>query len=448
MEPILVNDNTAESYVVAALVGGRSVDYILSQVDEDDFSSDKTRGIYRVIAGMAQAGETVDMITTQPKLTASHLISLQDHMDYVKMLSGFKLTEVPSYVERLKIATQRKAILRMLVKASGELREHESPDKILQGLMDALVLHSPSSAERTLILPETMAQGCLEAVSNRMDMEKRKASVINLSFGSINRAIGGFEKGDLIILSAESGAGKSAFSMNIARDVGVAMKRPILYMNSEMTTEQQELRWASCLSGVSHSAIRAGAICTAEDNDEYKKIGDSLNGMLHSKLYTLNMPDMQISNVLSEIRLLHKRYDLEMVIVDYIGRMDTMNIKDTVKEWQLMLNSARMLKTLATELKIVVVMVAQLTKDGCSLAQGSYMKHEADLWLNICRWKDEKELAENYPWNCFIEVRKARNVETGKALRMYFNGDTLTFTDDEARAEEYAKANAPVEVPV
>jgi predicted ATP-dependent serine protease len=272
-----------------------------------------------------------------------------------------------------------------------------------------------------------------------MDVDKRKASVINVSYGSLNRAIGGFEKGDLIILSAESGAGKSAFSMNIARDVGVTMRRPVLYMNSEMTTEQQELRWASCLSGVSHSAIRAGQI-----SDEYDVIANSLTGMMNSKLYTLNMPDMKISNVLSQIRLLHRRYGIEMVIVDYIGRMDTMSVKDAAKEWQLMLNSARMLKTLATELKIVVVMVAQLTRDGGHLAQGSYMKHEADLWLNICRWKDEKDLAENYPWNCFLEVRKARNVETGASLRMYFNGDTLTFTDDEDRATAYAKANEQV----
>jgi replicative DNA helicase len=331
----------------------------------------------------------------------------------------------------------------MLFKASGELREQEEPDKILQGLMDTLVLHSPTGSKRTLIEPATMAQGCLEAVSNRMDAEKRKASVINLSFGSINRAIGGLEKGDLIILSAGTGAGKSAFSMNIARDVGVVLKRPVLYMNSEMTTEQQELRWASCLSGVSHSAIRAGQV-----GDEYAVIANSLTGMLHSQLYTLNMPDMQIGNILSEIRLLHKRYGLELIIVDYIGRMDTMNVKDQVKEWQLMLNSARMLKTLAVELNVVIVMVAQLTKDGGSLAQGSYMSHECDLWLNINRWKDEKDLAENYPWNSYIEVRKGRNVEQGKWLRMYFNGDTLTFTDNEAKATAYARANAPVEVPL
>jgi replicative DNA helicase len=442
MDAILVNDNTAESNVLAAMVGGRELDYILSELDEDDFSNNKTKTIYKIIADMHQSGQKVDMITVQPRLTANHLISLQEHMDYVKMLYSIEPKDIPSYVIRLKKATQRKEILRMITLAEGLLKEQEEPDKILQGLMDTLILHSPSDSVRTLIDPATMAQGCLDAVSNRMDMDKRKASVINLSFGSINRAIGGFEKGDLIILSAESGAGKSAFSMNIARDVGVMMKRPVLYMNSEMTTEQQELRWASCLSGVSHSAIRAGQV-----DDEYVHIADSLKGMLHSKLYTLNMPDMQISNVLSEIRLLHKRYNLEMVIVDYVGRMDTMNVKDSVKEWQLMLNSARMLKTLATELNVVIVMVAQLTRDGSHLAQGSYMKHEADLWLNIVRWKNEDALAENYPWNCFLEVKKARNVETGTSLRMYFNGDTLTFTDDEEEAKVYAQANQQVVVP-
>ena len=112
-----------------------------------------------------------------------------------------------------------------------------------------------------------------------------------------------------------------------------------------------------------------------------------------------------------------------------------------------MLNSARMLKTLASELNIVMLMVAQLTRDGGHLAQGSYMKHEADLWLNLSRWEEEEDLQRNYPWNCYLEVRKGRNVETGTALRMYFNGDTLTFTDNEEKAKAYAKANEQVEVP-
>ena len=91
----------------------------------------------------------------------------------------------------------------------------------------------------------------------------------------------------------------------------------------------------------------------------------------------------------SEVRRSKERYGVEMAIVDYIGRMDTMNDRDA-KEWQVLLNAARQLKTLAQELGIVVVMVAQLTSDGGRLAQGSYMKHEADLWINIKRFSDEE----------------------------------------------------------
>jgi replicative DNA helicase len=444
MEAILVNDNTAENMVMAAIVNGMELDYILSELSEEDFSNDKSIAVYRIASSMNAAGQKVDLVTMEPKLTGAHIMGAEDYFNCVRVIRTLERKEIPSYVARLKEASQRKAILRMVVKASNSLRAHDSPDEILKELMDSLILHSPADAERTLIEPETMAKGCFEAVANRRNADKRKANIINLSFGSINRAIGGLEKGDLIILSAESGAGKSAFSMNIARDVGVTMRRPVLYMNSEMTDDQQQIRWASFLSQVSHSAIREGQIT----DEEMKTVSNSLDGMFNSKLYTLNMPDMQISNILSEIRLLHRRYGLEMVIVDYIGRMDTLNAKDGVKEWQLLLNSARLLKTVATQLKIVVIMVAQLTKDGGSLAQGSYMKNECDLWLNITRWRDEETLRDNFPWNCFIEVRKARNVEMGRRLRMYFNGDTLTFTDNEEQATAYAKANAPVEVPV
>lgn len=432
MGPIRLNDNTAEDYLLAALLSDKLADYVLAEVTEDDFSSEKGVFIYRTVQEMRSTGEKADIVTCLPKLTASGVIGTQEYYSLVKIFTDRE--QLPSYIQRVKKATQRKEIFRMLSAAEDGLREQEDPAKIAQELGDALALRSDTGTKRTLITPKDMAIGVMEVVGNRMSPEKRREKVINTSFGGINRVFGGLEKSDLIIISAESGAGKSAFSMNLARDVGITQKRACAYLNSEMSTEQQQLRWASFLSGVSHSAIRAGEI----SGNDYTAIQKSCENLYKSQLYTLNMPDMQIANVLTELRLLHKRYGLEMAIVDYIGRMDTLNVKDTVKEWQLMLNAARMLKTLAQELDMVVIMVAQLTKDGGSLAQGSYMKHEADLWFNIRRWKDPGDLQKNYPWNCFLEVRKARNAESNNGLRLHFHGDTLTFTDDERQAREYS----------
>ena len=65
------------------------------------------------------------------------------------------------------------------------------------------------------------------------------------SFNNLNYATGGFEKGDLVIMSAETGGGKSAFAMNICRDMGIMQKRPVFYLNSEMSKEQMALRWSA-----------------------------------------------------------------------------------------------------------------------------------------------------------------------------------------------------------
>jgi hypothetical protein len=44
---------------------------------------------------------------------------------------------------------------------------------------------------------------------------------------------------------------------------------------------------------------------------------------------------------------------------------------------------------------------------------------------------------EGYLWNAILEIKKARNVETGAMIAMHFHGDTLSYTDDAAKAKEY-----------
>ena len=147
---------------------------------------------------------------------------------------------------------------------------------------------------------------------------------------------------------------------------------------------------------------------------------------------------MQIAGVLAEIRRMKERYNIELAVVDYIGRMEMMDRKD-VKDWQVLTNAARKLKTVAQELNITVIMVAQLTGDGGKLAQASYMEHEADLWLNIQKIP-ESDLPMKWPWNSMIEFRKARNAERGKQIAMHFYGDMLTFTDERKEAETFCNA--------
>jgi hypothetical protein len=138
------------------------------------------------------------------------------------------------------------------------------------------------------------------------------------------------------------------------------------------------------------------------------------------------------------------RFGVQLVVVDYIGRMDTLNRKD-LQEWQMMEQSARVLKTTAQELNIVVVMVAQLASNGQTLAKGSSMKNEADLWLNLRRVEPDEmrqiigDGEKAALWNVLLEFKKARNVESSVAIPIHFHGETLAYTDNEDEARKFVR---------
>lgn len=431
-----LSDTQAECAVLSAACSRKDwlLD-VLQTAKAEDFTTGETAAVFSVIAKMYEAGEEISVHTVGLKQKAledagyikGRGLSLSDILLYPIMPHEFT-----AYMSALKESTERRRIFRAAQTAENMIRAGESSDVAFEQLERAVMERTKTGMNRELLTPQDMQKAILEAIENRADAEKRKQKVLYTSFAKLNRLSGGLEKGDLIILSAESGAGKSAFAMNIAYGTACVNKRPTLYLNSEMNTEQMALRWASFLTKVSHGALRNGSA----DANQLAEAVNAVDIMGNSKLYTLNIPDMQIAAVLGEVQRMKARYNIELAIVDYIGRMDALNMKDA-KEWQVMKSAAQRLKTMAQELQITVVMVAQLTSDGGRLAQSSYMMHEADLWINIGKVQEEK-LTESWPWNYVLTFRKARNVENGQKVMLHFHGDTLTFTDKESKAKELA----------
>jgi len=434
--PAQLADISAECFVLSAAVYREDwlLD-VLQSVTVDDFTRNETRAIFSVIGKMHQNSEKITVETLYmhgKELNDAGYIqgrdmTFSDIVGKPPMLHDFQ-----GYIATLKEMTMRRHVLKASQTATSMILKGEMSEPALAEMEKVVMEKTATGMEREMLSPSAMGDAIEEAVSEREDKDALKKAVIYTSLGSLNMCCGGLEKGDLVILSAESGAGKSAFSMNLANGIACSMKRHCLYLNSEMQTKQIALRWASHLTGVSHRALRNGSA----SKEDFKKAKEAGGIMRRSALWTLNMPDMQIASVIAEVRRAKAKYDIEIAFVDYIGRMDTMNLKDA-KDWQVMKSAAQRLKTLAVELQITVVMVAQLTSDGGRLAQSSYMSHEADLWLNIGKIAEDR-LQECWPWNYVLTFRKARNVENGQKVMLRFDGDTLTFTDKESDAKEMA----------
>jgi replicative DNA helicase len=305
-----------------------------------------------------------------------------------------------------------------------------------------LIEKNVSSDNRSYLSPNDMDNLMVESVSERTDKKKRNKEIIYTSYEQFNIRSGGLEKGNLVILSAGSGVGKSALAINLVRDVAYVSNKSVLYLNSEMTDKQQARRYASLLSKVSHKAIRNGDVT----DEQFNKIFKVANDFRTKQIHTITIPDMQLSHVIAEIKRMKTRADIALAVVDYVGRMDiTKTFKKDMQEWQIMEQTARELKNLALELDIVIIMVAQLSSNGQTLAKGSSMKNECDLWINLKRVGNE-DLKEYYDthgegldkwWNVILDFKKARSAEFGAKIPMHFYGDELLFTDDEEEAKHF-----------
>lgn len=446
-------DMNLEEMVLSILLQGKKQEVltVFDNVKPNDFFFDGNKRLFLLMYEMYTANEPVNMIQLMQmhglqlkQIKLAHSITeIYCKYDTLENLGNRDTADdnITSYVKALRHKTD----LRAMAKLSDEIRRCIDQDKGIEDMchmVEDYVIALGAKANRTTYTAQEMAKIMLETILTRADKEKRKKEVVFTSFGKLNDLTGGFEKGDLIILSAASGVGKSAFAMNLVYDVGYFENKPVLYLNSEMSVEQMSLRYASIISQASHKAYRNGDVGEAELN-KVMMVADAFS---KKNIITTTIPDLQLTNVVAEVRRMKERYDVQLVIVDYVGRMDFLAGQE-MQEWQLMEKSARTLKTMAQELQIVVVMVAQLSSNGVSLAKGASMKNECDLWLNLKRIDEQDRAAYRQfrnqelerHWNTMLEFRKARNVETGLKVPMHFHGDTLSFTDDETKAQEYLR---------
>lgn len=422
-------DKDTERLVLAGMMSDKeSLDQGIQELLDTDFTDMIYRKIFLMISGMYANGEEVSIGTV--------IVKNRDEINefgiaFVQLFEQF-VPSIKAHIARLKECTKARKLLNLAVAIKGAVERGEECDKVYSRIEDEIIL-TDTAIERTYISPKDMSDACALSLRDRYEAERREKKVIHTEFKSINYATGGLEKGDLIILSAETGGGKSAFAMNLAYQVGLVQKKPVLYLNSEMSADQMALRWNAIINHFSHSKIRRGELTQTEFYSMISKTEEMNSGKLH----TITIPDLQLKHIFSETHRASKRYGIEMLIVDYIGRMDMSSSPDK-KDWQILKAAAQKLKTLAQDLGIIVVMIAQLSEKG-TLAQSSYMAHEADLWINLARIEEEK-LNASYPFNMILQLKKARNAPTNKPLPFYFDGDTLTFTDKKERAEIWQRA--------
>jgi len=439
---VLLEDLEAERRVLAcALNSEEALAEAQGALVPEDFSHLLHRQVFQIAATRFVAGQKVGIIEVMRELQKEGLSLGVEESNYLELLADAYVpsANVTYWIDQVKEKSKLRQLRRVLDGLYAALSDPTvtAADVLAQAEQGIMGL-AAEAEEKKIFDPEEFAQRAHQRVWNRMQ-HPEVVQGLDTGFERLNEATTGLQPGDLIVVSAETGQGKTTFAMNLVKKIALDQKRTVLYCNTEMSEEQMGDRALAMLSGVALNAIRTGNLGLAgvPEDEAWERITAAANLLYQGKLYMSDaMVDLNLTKIASLARKYKLQYNLELLVVDYIGRLEEPGDRRYQQEYQILEQIAKGLKKVAQHLKIAVLVLAQLNDMG-DLAGSKRIKNEADVLLKIypIDYEDKAQLKELEKEglygkaNYWIWVDKNRSGEANFKIPVQFHKSTLTIRE-------------------
>nr|YP_001293475.1 DNA replication helicase [Rhodomonas salina]ABO70865.1 DNA replication helicase [Rhodomonas salina] len=194
-----------------------------------------------------------------------------------------------------------------------------------------------------------------------VDLENRsiesKYSGIKSGFFDLDEVTQGFQRSDLIIIAGRPSMGKTAFALNIARNVSELQDSPVIIFSLEMSRQQLVYRFLSKESQVMHSKLRTGNI----NQKEWYSVSQAINLLASLKIYLDDSPNLSLTSIRNKVNSLQIQYgNIGMIVLDYLQLLNDPKNKDS--RVQELSRLTRGLKMLAKEFDTPFIVLSQLSR--------------------------------------------------------------------------------------
>jgi len=261
--------------------------------------------------------------------------------------------------------------------------------------------------------------------------DSRYYTGIPTGFVDIDTATLGLQPGELIIIAARPGVGKSTLALNIARNVAVESQLPVAIFSLEMTSELLALRLLSSESGLRFSDIQLARM----ESEEWNILCKAAGVLQNAPIFINDTRGITVLEVRSEVRRLKGEYEnLSLIIIDYMQLMQG-NSRYQVREQEIA-DISRSLKSLAWELEVPVIALSQLSREIekrpshrpllSDLRESGSIEQDADMVAFIYREDLYEENTEHLGQAEFI-IKKQRNGPSGLSIPLKFDMSVVKF---------------------
>lgn len=349
MTPNAFADLGAEKSCIGALAQDPSCLYMLDDLRAEDFTCPEYAEVFRCAASLRSQRQPVDM---QTLLSALQKLPEPAGGGWAGVLAEC-FRYVPStansqaYVDIVHERSRRRKVKLLCEQALSTLAA-DGADVAVDAAVDALRGMIGGKGGR-----ETSAQVAASTYGMLEDICKGRLRAIPTRYPDVNGIMGGgLRKGEMTILAAYTGQGKSALAQEIARDAAAKGFRVLLY-SGEMSAEQYGLRAFSSASGINISEMLNAKKLTAEQWEALAGAAEQVSAQ--------NIEFTFIADTVEDLRREVRRMKgLDLLVVDYLQLLDT-EIKYSSDNSRVS-RISRILKNLSREMGIHILALSQFSR--------------------------------------------------------------------------------------
>ena len=361
------NMQAEQSVLGAVLLKPETLTDLVEIIRPEMFYTRQNAQIYSEMLRLFTSDQTIDFVTLLDAVISDGVFPSADEAKVY--LTGLAET-VPSIsnVKAYAQIVQEKYLVRQLMGVAKDILQDagDEPDAdLLLENAEQRIYEIRSGRDSSALTP--LSSSMVETLTNLQkisgpDADKYKG--IPTGFRLLDTVLTGLGRGDLIILAARPGMGKTSFALNIATRVAMQQKVPVAIFSLEMTKEQLTNRILSAEAGIDSQAFRTGAL-RAEDWEYLALATEKLHD---APIYMDDTSGITITEMKAKIRRVNQdpsRPNVGLIVIDYLQLMQSSGSSTRYageNRQQVVADISRALKIMAKELHVPVLCLSQLSR--------------------------------------------------------------------------------------
>jgi replicative DNA helicase len=414
-------------------------------LEEEDFVHPAHRAIFKALRALLQARLEVNALTLKDVLDQEGALSaVGGYPGLVELLSAEEVGRPQVLADLLRRKHRQRQLIRLGAQLARQAANEESPPESLveQAAQDLFRLAQGDARAKGLEHIKSIADQAIEGLVDRI--EGRGAPGLRVGFPRLDAITQGFQPGNLVILAARPGIGKTSLALNWLLRSALHQGAHTAFFSLEMSAEEVFMRLLSAHARVNMKSVLAGAF----DATTEARLYASRDELISLPVFINDQASITVPQITAQIdrHLSAVNSKLDLVIIDYLQLLSSPEGSRAAKQSEAVRigEISRGLKLLAKDRGLPVVVLSQLNREVehrtggrpqlSDLRDSGALEQDADIVAFIHRRSAQGQVDAEPERTAELIVAKHRNGPTG-SIPLYFEGEYATYREMERVAE-------------